>query len=83
MVAACQHISAPTADITLSKGLGARHWAAASITKVTAAIAITISQSNGTVRMFQNGETMLRIEPFRRAMKWREFEYDSPSSGQD
>jgi DNA integrity scanning protein DisA with diadenylate cyclase activity len=81
VVAACQHISAPTADITLSKGLGARHWAAASITKVTHAIAISVSQSNGTVRVFQNGEVMLRIEPFRRAMKWREFEYDSP--GQD
>jgi len=83
VVAACQHISAPTADVTLSKGLGARHWAAASITKVTNAIAITVSQSNGTVRMFQNGEVMLRIEPFRRAMKWREFEYDSPGGGQD
>ncbi len=83
VVAACQHISAPTADITLSKGLGARHWAAASISKVTHAIAITVSQSNGTVRVFQNGEVMLRIEPFRRAMKWREFEYDAPASGQD
>lgn len=83
VVAACQHISAPTADITLSKGLGARHWAAASISRVTAAIAITVSESNGTVRVFQNGEVMLRIEPFRRAMKWRDFEYDAPSGGQD
>jgi DNA integrity scanning protein DisA with diadenylate cyclase activity len=81
VVAACQHISAPTADVTLSKGLGARHWAAASITKVTNAIAIAVSQSTGTVRVFQNGEVMLRIEPFRRAMKWREFEYDAPAAG--
>jgi DNA integrity scanning protein DisA with diadenylate cyclase activity len=83
VVAACQHISAPTGDITLSKGLGARHWAAASISRVTGAIAITVSESNGTVRVFQNGETMLRIEPFRRAMKWRDFEYESPAGGQD
>jgi diadenylate cyclase len=83
VVAACQHISAPTGDITLSKGLGARHWAAASISRVTSAIAITVSESNGTVRVFQNGETMLRIEPFRRAMKWRDFEFESPASGQD
>jgi diadenylate cyclase len=83
VVAACQHISAPTGDITLSKGLGARHWAAASISRVTAAIAITVSESNGTVRVFQNGETMLRIEPFRRAMKWRDFEAEFPDSGQD
>jgi diadenylate cyclase len=83
VVAACQHISAPAADITLSKGLGARHWAAASISRATQAVAISVSQSNGTVRLFQNGEVMLRIEPFRRAMKWRDFEYDPPSAGQD
>ena len=34
--------------------------------------------SNGTVRIFQNGEVVLRIEPFRRPMKWREFEYEPP-----
>ena len=83
VVAACQHVSAPAADITLSKGLGARHWAAASISRATQAIAITVSESDGTVRLFQNGATVLRIEPFRRAMKWREFEYDPPTSGQD
>ena len=80
VVAACQYISAPAADIALSKGLGARHWAAAAISRETKAIAITVSESNGTVRLFQNGEVMLRIEPFRRAMKWKDFEYDPPSS---
>ena len=82
VVAACQHVSAPGADITLSKGLGARHWAAAAISRATQAVAIAVSESNGTVRLFQNGEVMLRIEPFRRAMKWRDFEYDPPSGGQ-
>ena len=51
------------ADVTLSKGLGARHWAAAAISRATNAVAITVSQSNGTVRIFQDGETVLRIEP--------------------
>jgi DNA integrity scanning protein DisA with diadenylate cyclase activity len=83
VVAACQHISAPAADITLSKGLGARHWAAAAISRATQAVAIAVSQSNGTVRIFQNGEVMLRIEPFRRAMKWRDFEYEPGGAGQD
>ncbi|MBA4105397.1 MAG: hypothetical protein C0485_06530 [Pirellula sp.] len=83
VVAACQHVSAPAADITLSKGLGARHWAAASISRASQAIAISVSESNGTVRLFQNGEVMLRIEPFRRAMKWRDFEYDPSAGGQD
>ena len=27
---------------------------------------------------FQNGDVMLRIEPFRQAMKWRDFEYERP-----
>ncbi len=78
VTAACQYISAPAVDIALSKGLGARHWAAAAISRATKAIAITVSESNGTVRLFQNGEVMLRIEPFRRAMKWKDFEYDPP-----
>ena len=78
VVAACQYVSAPAADIALSKGLGARHWAAAAISRATKAIAITVSESNGTVRLFQNGDVMLRIEPFRRAMKWKDFEYDPP-----
>lgn len=81
IVAACQYISAPAAEITLSKGLGARHWAAAAISRATSAVAITVSESNGTVRLFQNGEVMLRIEPFRRAMKWKDFEYDPPRTG--
>ncbi len=80
VVAACQYVSAPAAEISLSKGLGARHWAAAAISRATNAIAITVSESNGTVRLFQNGEVMLRIEPFRRAMKWKDFEYDPPSA---
>ncbi|MCA9262129.1 MAG: diadenylate cyclase, partial [Planctomycetales bacterium] len=78
--AACQHISAPATEVTLSKGLGARHWAAAAISRATSAVAITVSESNGTVRLFQNGEVILRIEPFRRAMKWKDFEIEQPTS---
>lgn len=80
--AAAQYLDAPANDITLSKGLGARHWAAAAISRVTKAVAIAVSESNGTVRVFQNGEVMLRIEPFRRAMKWRGFEYEPPPAGE-
>jgi DNA integrity scanning protein DisA with diadenylate cyclase activity len=73
--AACRYLDAPAANITLSKGLGTRHWAAAAISRLTNAVAITVSQSNGTVRIFQNGEVVLRIEPFdRRPMVWRETE---------
>ncbi|NLE38268.1 MAG: hypothetical protein GX621_09620 [Pirellulaceae bacterium] len=79
----CRYIDAPATNLTLSKGLGARHWAAAAITRATKAIAITVSQSNGTVRLFQNGEVMLRIEPtHRRPMVWREFEYEPPTTSE-
>jgi len=74
----CQLIDAPHASVTLSKGLGSRHWAAAAISKSTKSVAVVVSESNGTVRLFQNGEVMLRIEPFRRAMKWKEFDFEPP-----
>lgn len=76
--AAAQYVSAPATAITLSKGLGTRHWAAAAVSRATKAVAVTVSQSTGTVRIFQNGEVMLRVEPFRRAMKWKDFEYEPP-----
>ncbi len=75
--AACRYLDCSAANVTLSKGLGARHWAAAAISRATNAVAITVSQSNGTVRIFQNGEVVLRIEPqLRRPMVWRDFEYE-------
>ncbi|HEY2880995.1 MAG TPA: diadenylate cyclase [Pirellulales bacterium] len=76
--AASRYIDASAESITLSKGLGARHWAAAAITRKTKAVAVAVSESSGTVRIFQHGEIILRIEPFRRAMKWKDFEYEPP-----
>jgi DNA integrity scanning protein DisA with diadenylate cyclase activity len=76
--AAARYLDASAADISLPKGLGARHWAAAAMTRTTKAVAVAVSESSGTVRIFQNGEVMLRIEPFRRPMKWKDFEYEPP-----
>jgi diadenylate cyclase len=78
--AAARYIDAPAKDITLSKGLGSRHWAAAAITKHTKSVAVVVSESSGSVRIFQKGEQILRIEPFRRPMKWKDFEYEPPGS---
>jgi DNA integrity scanning protein DisA with diadenylate cyclase activity len=80
---AAQLVDAPYANLTLSKGLGARHWAGAAISKATSAIAVVVSQSSGTVRIFQNGEVMLRIEPLRQAMKWKDFEYEPPQGEEE
>lgn len=77
--AACRYLDCSAADVTLSKGLGARHWAAAAISRATNAIAVTVSESNGTVRIFHNGEVVLRIEPYlRRPMVWKAFEHEPP-----
>jgi len=65
-------------NLQLSKGLGARHWAAAAISQRTKAIAIVVSQSSGTVRVFQNGMLVLRIEPMEQAVKWQEFNFEPP-----
>lgn len=81
VVAGAQQVSAPrSSELSLPKGFGSRHWAAAEISRATGAVAITVSESTGTVRLFQNGEVMLRIEPFRRAMKWIDFDVEPASS---
>ena len=75
---ACQIVDTSVASVTLTKGLGARHWAGAAISRKTKAVAVVVSESTGTVRIFQNGEVILRIEPMRRPMKWTDFEFESP-----
>lgn len=78
--ASCRIIDAPNTGLTLPKGLGTRHWAAAAITNATNALAVVVSQSTGTVRLFQRGEVILRIAPMShaRAMKWQDAETEPP-----
>ncbi|TWT57037.1 DNA integrity scanning protein DisA [Thalassoglobus neptunius] len=71
-------LDAPAEELTLSKGLGSRHWAAAAISKATNAIAIAVSESTGTVRLFQGGVVVLRIEPMLQAMKWHDVDTEPP-----
>ncbi len=51
-----------TGEHELPLGLGARHQAAAAITSVSEATAITVSQSTGTVTMFRHGQIITEIE---------------------
>src|SRR5262249_58148723 len=44
-------------------GLGARHMAAAGITRETEAVAVVISQTSGTVRVFRRGQLVLDLAP--------------------
>jgi DNA integrity scanning protein DisA with diadenylate cyclase activity len=80
--AAGRHLNAPGSGVQVSRGLGSRHWAAAAMSKATAAIGIAVSESTGTVRIFQDGRVVLRIEPMDRAMKWTNVS-DDDSTGSD
>ena len=49
-------------EFELPQGLGARHHAAAAITSVTDSIAVTVSESTGTVTIFRKGAIVTEIE---------------------
>ena len=49
-------------ELQLPQGLGARHHSAAGITAVSEAVAITVSESTGTVTIFRKGKIITDIE---------------------
>ena len=49
-------------EFELPRGLGSRHHAAAGITAVTDSIAVTVSESTGTVTIFRGGSIIIEIE---------------------
>jgi diadenylate cyclase len=79
--AACMLIDAPADTVTISKGWGTRHWAAAAISKKTKAVAVVVSQSTGKVVIFQNGMVVLQIAPFARPMTFQRFRMDHSGDG--
>jgi DNA integrity scanning protein DisA with diadenylate cyclase activity len=81
--AACVYLDVPTDDVTLSKGFGSRHLSAAGISRHTKAIAFCISQSSGTVRVFQDGEVKLHIEPLARPHVWQPPRLESTEGGEE
>lgn len=50
-------------DVDVPLGLGARHMAAAGISRDTEAIAIVVSQTSGSVRVFKRGKAALELAP--------------------
>ncbi len=61
VLAAGRYLQATSTEAKVPMGLGARHSAAASITAETKSIAITVSQTTGTVRVFRAGEIVLEL----------------------
>ncbi len=62
LITAGRHLSAALESRDFPKGLGSRHIAAAGITGVTQAVAIVVSESTGTVRVFKGGKIFVEIE---------------------
>jgi len=74
-----RHLRASADGLALSKGLGSRHWAAAEVSKATEAVAVAVSESTGTVRIFQDGKVVLHIEPLNAAMIWHDVSTEAPA----
>jgi DNA integrity scanning protein DisA with diadenylate cyclase activity len=79
VVAGCMRVEAPERSYNLSMGLGTRHAAASAISKATRAVAVTVSQSTGVVRLFQGGDVVLRIEPMARPILFGHFRLQAES----
>lgn len=62
VLSAGTYVVPKAASVRLPSGLGTRHHAAAAITAQTQAMAITVSQSTGTVTVFRHGQIVLKLE---------------------
>ncbi len=49
-------------EFDLPRGLGARHYAAAAITAVTDSVAVTVSESTGSITIFRHGRIITEIQ---------------------
>ncbi len=61
--AAGRYLDIVAQDLEMQMGLGGRHTSAAAITRNTETIAVTVSSSGGTIRLFMDGHELLKIEP--------------------
>jgi len=61
VLSAGRYLQVVSSDVKVPMGLGARHTAAAAVTRETKAVAITVSQTTGTVRFFKDGEIVLEL----------------------
>lgn len=63
VVSAYQYLEPSITDLEIPKGLGTRHSAAAAITSETDAVTIVLSEGDGHVRGFKNGDLVFNIDP--------------------
>jgi diadenylate cyclase len=61
VLAAGRYLSSADEEVKIPLGLGARHAAAAVITSTTECIALVVSQTSGSVRLFKGGDIVLEL----------------------
>jgi hypothetical protein len=61
VLSAGRYLQVVSKDVKVPMGLGARHTAAAAVTRETKAVSITVSQTTGTVRFFKEGDIVLEL----------------------
>jgi len=66
VLAAGRYLQSGGPNVKIPLGLGARHAAAAHITATTGAIALVVSQTSGSVRLFKDGEIIYELHPSHR-----------------
>jgi DNA integrity scanning protein DisA with diadenylate cyclase activity len=74
--AAGRYLDVDAKDLDIEKGLGGRHVSAAAITRDTFAIAITISESGGIIRVYMDGKEMLNLDSIEKAIWKNEYQQD-------
>src|SRR5436190_2908829 len=62
VISACRYLDAQASDVVLPFGLGSRHLAGSSISQVTDAVAVVVSESS-MVRVFDDGKLVAEIIP--------------------
>jgi diadenylate cyclase len=63
IIAAARLLECGKEGINMPKGLGARHMAAAWITKETESIAVVLSESDNMIRIFWEGDLIAELDP--------------------
>lgn len=76
VVSACRYLDASTDGIELPLGLGARHIAAAAISRQTRTVAVVVSESS-IVRLFDDGELIAEIVPELWLMRHQKLHLDA------
>jgi len=68
--AAGRYLDVDGKNIDIEKGLGGRHVSAAAISRDTVAIAVTVSESGGVLRVYKDAKETICIECMKPAVRY-------------